>query len=70
MKAAFLVRNMGSPADFGADLQHAAGEGWLTRSLDWIRLTTLGAEEMQTVSGPLRGADSHSSAPRILRQRL
>jgi hypothetical protein len=54
VKAAFLVRNVGSPADFEAALQHAAGEGWLTRSLDWIRLTTLGAEEMQTVSWPLR----------------
>ena len=48
---------MGSPADFEAALQHAAGEGWLTRSLDRIRLTTLGAEEMQTVSWPLRGAE-------------
>jgi hypothetical protein len=61
---------MGSPADFEAALQHAADAGWLTRSLDWIRLTTLGADEMQTVSWLLRGADPHSSAPRILRQRL
>jgi hypothetical protein len=70
VKAAFLIQNMGSPADFEAALQHAAGEGWLTRSLDWIRLTTLGAEEMQTVSWPLRGAVPASSGPRILRQRL
>jgi len=67
VKAAFLVQNMGRPADFEAALQHAASEGWLTRSLDWIRLTTLGAEEMQTVSWPLRGADPLSSGPRFLR---
>ena len=29
VKAAFLVQNMGSPADFEAALQHAASEGWL-----------------------------------------
>jgi len=69
-KAAFLVQNMGSAGDFDAALQHAASEGWLTRSLDRIRLTTLGAEEMQTISWPLRGADPHSSGPRTLRQRL
>ena len=69
-KAAFLVQNMGRPADFEAALEHAAGEGWLMRSLDRIRLTTLGADEMQTVSWPLRGADSISSGPRNLRRRL
>lgn len=68
-KAAFLVQNMGSPGDFEAALQHAASEGWLTRSLDRIRLTTLGAEEMRTVSWPLRGADP-LSGPRSLRHRL
>jgi hypothetical protein len=67
VQAAFLIQNMGSPADLEAALQHAASEGWLTRSLDWIRLTTLGAEEMQTVSWPLRGADRLSSGPRIPR---
>jgi hypothetical protein len=70
VKAAFLLQNMGSPADLEAALQHAASEGWLMRSLDRIRLTTLGAEEMQTVSWPLRGADPLSSGPRTLRQRL
>ncbi len=63
LKAEFQVQNMGSPADFEAALQHAASEGWLTRSLERIRLTTLGAEEMQTVSWPLRGADWRPSAP-------
>jgi hypothetical protein len=67
VEAAFLIQNMGSPADFEAALQHAAGEGWLTRSLDRIRLTTLGAEEMRTVSWPLRGADPLSSGPRTVR---
>jgi hypothetical protein len=67
VKAAFLVQNMGSPADFEAALQHAASEGWLMRSLDRIRLTTLGADEMQTIAWPLRGADPLSSGPRILR---
>jgi hypothetical protein len=66
-KAAFLIHNMGRPADFEAALQHAASEGWLTRSLDWVRLTTLGAEEMQTVSWPLRGVDPFSPGPRTLR---
>jgi hypothetical protein len=67
VSAAFLVQNMGRPADFEAALQHAAAEGWLMRSLDRIRLTTLGAEEMQTVAWPLRGAAPHSSGPRPLR---
>jgi hypothetical protein len=70
LKGAFLVQNMGRPADFEAALEHAATEGWLTRSLDRIRLTTVGAEEMQTVSWPLRGADPLSPGPRTLRQRL
>jgi hypothetical protein len=70
VKSAFLVQNMGSPTDFEAALQHAASEGWLTRSLDRIRLTTLGAEEMQTVSWPLRGADPRSFGGRTPRQRV
>jgi hypothetical protein len=70
LKGAFLLQNMGSPADLEAALQHAAAEGWLTRSLDRIRLTTLGAEEMQTVSWPLRGAGPLLSGPRSLRQRV
>ena len=69
-KASFLLQNMGRPADFEAALEHAAGEGWLTRWLDRIRLTTLGAEELQTVSWPLRGADPFSTGPRTPRQRL
>jgi hypothetical protein len=67
LKAAFLVQNMGRPSDFKAALEHAASEGWLTRSLDRIRLTTLGAEEMRTVSWPLRGADPFSGGPRTVR---
>jgi hypothetical protein len=67
VKATFLNQNMGSPADFEAALQHAAGEGWLTCALDRIRLTTLGAEEMQTIAWPLRGADRLSPGPRALR---
>jgi len=67
VKTAFLVQNMGSAADFEAAMQHAASEGWLTRSLDFIRLTTLGAEEMQTVAWPLRGADPLSVGLRTLR---
>jgi hypothetical protein len=67
VEAAFLVQNMGSSADFEAALQHAASEGWLMRSLDRVRLTVLGAEEMQTVSWPLRGADPHAPSPRTHR---
>jgi hypothetical protein len=67
VKAGFLVQNMGSPADFEAAVQHATSEGWLTRSLDWIRLTTLGAEEMHTIAWPLRGADPCSSGRRAPR---
>ena len=67
VKAGFLVQNMGSPADFEAAVQHATSEGWLTRSLDWIRLTTLGAEEMHTIAWPLRGADPSSAGRRAPR---
>ncbi len=70
LMGAFLVQNMGTPADFEAALQHAAAEGWLARSLGNIRLTSLGAEEMQTVSWPLRGADPLSPGPRTLRYRV
>ena len=70
VKAAFLLHNMGSPADFDAAVQHAASEGWLARALDRIRLTALGADEMQTVAWPLRGANPLASGPRTLRQRL
>ena len=70
VEATFLVQNMGSPADFEAAVQHAASEGWLMRSLERIRLTTPGAEEMRTVLWPLRGAHPLPSGPRTLRHRL
>jgi hypothetical protein len=70
IEAAFLVQNMGRPADFEAALLHATSQGWLARALDRVRLTTLGAEEMRTISWPLRGADPLSPGPRTLRQRL
>lgn len=70
VKAAFLVQNMGRPGDFEAALDHAATEGWLARSLDRIRLTRLGAEEMRTVSWPLRGASPLASTPRMPPQGL
>jgi hypothetical protein len=63
VEAEFLAQNMGGRADFEAALAHAASEGWLTRALDRIRLTTLGAEEMRTVSWPLRGSAPLSSGP-------
>jgi hypothetical protein len=64
VEAEFLAQNMGGRADFEAALAHAASEGWLTRALDRIRLSTLGAEEMRTVSWPLRGSAPLSSGPR------
>jgi len=64
VEAEFLAQNMGGRADFEAALAHAASEGWLTRALDRIRLTTLGAEEMRTVSWPLRGSALLSCGPR------
>ena len=57
VEAAFLSENMGRPTDLEAALLYATSQGWLARALDRIRLTTLGAEEMHTVSWPLRGAD-------------
>jgi hypothetical protein len=70
VEAAFLIQKMGRPADFEAALLYAASRGWLTRALDRVRLTSIGAEEMQTITWPLRGADPLSSGPRALRQRL
>jgi hypothetical protein len=64
VEAEFLAQNMGGRADFEAALAHAASEGWLTRGLDRIRLTTVGAEEMRTVSWPLRGSAPFSSGLR------
>ncbi len=49
VRAAFLLKNMGRIADFEAALQYAASRGWLALALDMIRLTTPGAEEMQTL---------------------
>lgn len=45
----FLARNMGRLADFDAALRYATIRGWLAPALDWLRLTTAGADEMQTV---------------------
>ena len=50
-QAAFLRQNMGRIADFEAALQYAMSRGWLALALDMIRLTTPGAEEMQSVGG-------------------
>ena len=69
VEAAFLTENMGRPADLEAALLYATSQGWLTRGLDQVRLTTLGAEEMQTVSWPLRGSRSLSPDRRAPRQR-
>jgi hypothetical protein len=69
VEAAFLHENMGRPAEFEAALLHATSQGWLTRALDRLRLTTLGAEEMRTVSWPLRGGPTRSPEPRASRQR-
>ncbi len=63
VEAAFLSENMGRPTDLEAALLYATSQGWLARALDRIRLTTLGAEEMHTVSWPLRGADSLRRGP-------
>ena len=70
LEAAFLNRNMGRRADFEAALQYATSQGWLARVLDMIRLTPPGAEEMQTVSWPLRGADPFSPGRWAARLRL
>ncbi len=51
VRTAFLLKNMGRLADFEAALQYAASRGWLALALDMIRLTTPGAEEMETVFG-------------------
>jgi hypothetical protein len=67
VEAEFVAQHMGSRADFEAALAHATSEGWLTRALDRIRLTTLGAEEMRTVSWPLRGSSPLSFGPRAHR---
>ncbi len=42
---------MGRLADFEAAIEYAASRGWLALALDMIRLTTPGAEEMETVFG-------------------
>ncbi len=69
VQASFLVQNMGRPADFEAALQYAAAEGWLARSLDMVRLTQPGAEEMETVTWPIRGARRGSPGAFGARQR-
>jgi hypothetical protein len=55
VEAAFLLQNMGRPADFEAALDYATSQGWLARALDRVRLMAPGAEEMETVFWPLRG---------------
>ena len=50
-KAFFLQANMGRLADFEAALLYATSRGWLALALDMVRLTTPGADEMQTVGG-------------------
>jgi len=45
VETAFLAGNMGRRDDFGAALQYATDQGWLTPSLGAIRLTAAGAEE-------------------------
>jgi hypothetical protein len=69
LEAAFLTEKMGRPADLEAALLYATSQGWVTRALDKVRLTTLGEEEMQTVSWPLRGGRLLSPNPRTTRQR-
>jgi hypothetical protein len=49
VKAAFVARNMGRPADFEAALEYAIGQGWMAPALDMLRLTASGADEMHTV---------------------
>ena len=49
VKAAFLVQNMGRPADFEAALDYATSQGWLALGFGMLRLTAPGAEEMPTV---------------------
>jgi hypothetical protein len=57
VEADFLAHNMGRQADFEAALEYATSQGWLALGLDRIRLTGSGAEEMETISWPLRGVD-------------
>lgn len=45
VKAAFLSRNMGRPADFDAAIDYAASQGWLSVAADGIRLAPPGAED-------------------------
>jgi len=45
-KSAFLVQNMGRPADFDAALDYARSLGWLSIDLNMVRLTAPGAEEI------------------------
>ena len=56
-QAAFLQADLGRVADFDAALKYALSLGWLALSLDFIRLTAPGADEMQTVGGFLQLAD-------------
>jgi hypothetical protein len=55
VQAAFLDQNMGRRADFEAAIEYAVSQAWLAPGAERIRLTAAGAEEMHTVSWPLRG---------------
>ena len=59
-KAAFLARNLGRADDFDAALTYAVSQSWLWSGFGMLRLTELGAEEMQTI-GP--GRDDWSDSP-------
>jgi hypothetical protein len=67
VEAEFVAQNMGSRPDFEAALAYAASEGWVACTLDRVRLTTKGAEEMRTVFWPLRGGWPISPGPRVQR---
>ena len=45
VETAFLTGNMGRRFDFGAALQYATDQGWLTQFPGVIRLTAAGADE-------------------------
>ena len=51
LRNAFLRRNMGRAADFDAALEYAESQRWVAATLDWIRLSGDGDEEMHTIAG-------------------
>ena len=52
IEAAFLVQNMGRPADLEAALLYATSQGWLARALDRVRLTTRARKKCKRFHGP------------------